>query len=771
MFLINEYDSSKDCKTLDHSEQVFHDAMDLGDGYFHVKNPAGQDYDIEHKTNNSFFEEFLPSYIKSIFPEYPSYREDDEKLIATDMLSSFDQLVMLKLNEYSIAVARAALRFTDTPVYFMDERATWFLGESPNLHINEMPTETENTMFLVGPMGETYANDGLGGNKKCDISIFHSVFLLQWMLNGKNISDMKYFMLPIKNTVAGIGGLLSIVQKIVKFVENLPIDLKIVYGEKKLGKFKLDELQKYFNIDFESDGYAPENTIDISEETQFAFTTWQMCRIPSVFDTAIIRDTFKGHMDEYFDAVLGGKKTLGLLIRGTDYKKVGFDNSGKSNGRSQSSVEDMIPTVKEWLKKDGYDIIFLATEDLDILNTMRGEFGKKVIAIAQERHSSSELKDGQLLNDFEKEIYSPKEYDNRVMETTVNYFYALYILSKCTSFLCSGQNNGWDSVRGLNCGKFLRCAKFISGKLEETSPNAPKENVRSDLRTISIEGCDKIGEGAFGTVYKLWDNFVVKTFRDDIPFEYVDQERALSRFSLIHDVPTAIPFDVVNVDGCLGIVYEMLNTDSLGSILMNSPENREDYINLYADLMRKLHSTAVNDDIVPSVNDRYHEYADKAASYYTKEELNLIHEFIDSTPSPKTMLHGDLHTKNILVQKGELFIIDMAEVCYGHPIFDLASMALVMDGSIGDFALPTTGMTAEVCSEVWDSLLKKYFKTEDEEVLAARKNMINLYKLLRAGVVQVALPELPDNIKQNIVNNVKEHLIPLIGKLPELTLY
>lgn len=128
-----------------------------------------------------------------------------------------------------------------------------------------------------------------------------------------------------------------------------------------------------------------------------------------------------------------------------------------------ATVPQMLPTIHQWMDEDQYDSIFLATEDKDILEQMKTAFGKKVIAVAQERHSVSELKKDQILSDLEKNIYSEEEYDKMIEDTTVNYFYALYMLSRCDSFLCSGKCNGWDIVNEFNKGKFLRSYKFHVG--------------------------------------------------------------------------------------------------------------------------------------------------------------------------------------------------------------------------------------------------------------------------------------------------------------------
>lgn len=94
---------------------------------------------------------------------------------------------------------------------------------------------------------------------------------------------------------------------------------------------------------------------------------------------------------------------------------------------------------------------------------MKTEFGKKIIAVAQERHRVSDFRPGQIISELEKETIDPDKLDEMIEDTTINYFYALYMLSRCDSFMCSGQCNGWDVVNDFNDGKFQRCYKFSVG--------------------------------------------------------------------------------------------------------------------------------------------------------------------------------------------------------------------------------------------------------------------------------------------------------------------
>ena len=86
-----------------------------------------------------------------------------------------------------------------------------------------------------------------------------------------------------------------------------------------------------------------------------------------------------------------------------------------------------------------------------------------VIAISQERHRVSDFTDVKLISELEKKEDSGAEYEAKLEDNTVNYFYALYLLSKCKSFMVSGQCHGWTVVNSFNKDKFLRKYKFQVG--------------------------------------------------------------------------------------------------------------------------------------------------------------------------------------------------------------------------------------------------------------------------------------------------------------------
>lgn len=222
------------------------------------------------------------------------------------------------------------------------------------------------------------------------------------------------------------------------------------------GKFPRSMVEKYFAVDIWDPEANEENTLMVPNLV-ILYKTKFYVNLRASLDVDSIAPGFREEMDEYYDAVLGGKKTLGILIRGTDYI-----SSGLWGIRKMATVEQMTPKIHQWMEEYGYEKLFLATEDADILAAMRKEFGKKLIALSQKRLTVSNLRTGQIISEYEKET-GGEDYNAKLEDTTINYFYALYILSRCDAFLCSGQCNGWDNVLSLNDGRFERSYKFTVG--------------------------------------------------------------------------------------------------------------------------------------------------------------------------------------------------------------------------------------------------------------------------------------------------------------------
>ena len=99
--------------------------------------------------------------------------------------------------------------------------------------------------------------------------------------------------------------------------------------------------------------------------------------------------------------------------------------------------------------------------------------------------------------------------------------------------------------------------------------------VRKAYRVISVEGCEAIGQGANGKVYRIDPDTIVKVYLNPDALPEIHRERELARLAFVAGVPTAIPYDVVRIEGGgYGSVFELLNATSYAKLLIRGEKRR-----------------------------------------------------------------------------------------------------------------------------------------------------------------------------------------------------
>ena len=264
--------------------------------------------------------------------------------------------------------------------------------------------------------------------------------------------------------------------------------------------------------------------------------------------------------------------------------------------------------------------------------------------------------------------------------------------------------------------------------------------VEKAYRTLSIEGCEAIGRGANGTVYRIDRDTVVKVYHSADCLPDVQRERELARKALVLGIPTAIPYDVVQVGESYGSVFELLNSRSFSKLIAADPDGMDTYVDLYVDLMQKMHSTHVKPGDMPEMKAVALGWVEFLRDYLPPEQAEKLVALVTAVPERDTMLHGDYHTNNIVMQNDEVLIIDMDTLCVGHPIFELASMYLgfVAFGEVDpNVTLSFLKLPHETAVRFWKKALAKYLGTQDPEAVRAveeKAMVIGYARLMRRTI-------------------------------------
>ena len=153
-------------------------------------------------------------------------------------------------------------------------------------------------------------------------------------------------------------------------------------------------------------------------------------------------------------------RLLELAAKARKYEDADEENKAEVEDDSLSALFrslDPVPSLSREIRRCILSEEEIADDASPALKRIRRQ-----IALSQERIKLSDLRENELISTYEKE-HSEGMYEEKLEDTTINYFYALYMLSKCDSFVCSGRCNGSDIVLSLNNGRFSNCYKFSVG--------------------------------------------------------------------------------------------------------------------------------------------------------------------------------------------------------------------------------------------------------------------------------------------------------------------
>ena len=289
--------------------------------------------------------------------------------------------------------------------------------------------------------------------------------------------------------------------------------------------------------------------------------------------------------------------------------------------------------------------------------------------------------------------------------------------------------------------------------------------VEKAYQRMSVEGCEFIAKGANGAVYRYDDETILKTYfaKDALP--EIKQERENARKAFVLGINTAIPYGIVRVDDGYGTVTELLNAVSVTKMIRKNPDDLSEAAKYYIDMLKSIHAIKVEDGEVPDMKETALAWADFVAPHLPEEQGKKLRDLIEAVPKRNTLMHGDYHTNNIMVQNGEPLLIDMDTLCMGHPVFELGSMFNAFVGyaeldhqNMMDFF----GYSFETAGKFWDMALKMYLGTEDEAVCqsVAEKAMIVGYtRMLRRAIRRPQEADSPAKIAR-----CKEMLAQLLAK-------
>ena len=339
---------------------------------------------------------------------------------------------------------------------------------------------------------------------------------------------------------------------------------------------------------------------------------------------------------------------------------------------------------------------------------------------------------------------------------------------------------GIEYISSAGLRVLLKIIRNTSLKIVEVSPDVydildmtgfvELMDVQKAYRVISVDGCEVIGQGANGKVYRIDDETIVKVYKNPDALPEIQRERELARTAFVLGIPTAIPYDVVRVGEGYGSVFELLNAKSFAKLLNDGVKTVDEIAELSVNLLKLIHGTEVKEGTLPEMKDQIMKWVTFLDGHLPAEQYDKLYSLVDAVPVSNMMMHGDCHIKNIMLMNGETLLIDMDTICTGNPIFELAQLhnAYVGFSEIDNEHIKSfLGIDYVTSNNLWHKILSLYLETDDEERIQevnSKAMLIGTARIMRRAIRRLGEEELA--AKQIEVS--RKHIEELLPKIDSL---
>ena len=295
--------------------------------------------------------------------------------------------------------------------------------------------------------------------------------------------------------------------------------------------------------------------------------------------------------------------------------------------------------------------------------------------------------------------------------------------------------------------------------------------VNKALKRIDVTGKKIIGKGANGVIYRIDNDTIVKVYNEADTLDHIKAEHDMSRTAFILGIPTAIPFGIVKVGKRYGSIFELINAKTFAELLQEDPSQTEFVARQTVELAKTLHETDAPLGI-PRHSDVARQWLAEAKGSFDAEHFAKLTALIEAIPETDTMLHGDLHIKNIMQYEDEALLIDMDTLCAGHPIYELACIYNAYEGfGICDPNVFKNFLSVDesVVKPLLHRILELYLDTDDENRINEVKEKASVIGLLRVlrRVIRIGEQDTPEG--KRLIEECRDRIVLAVDHLDTLT--
>ncbi|MCR5346873.1 MAG: anti-sigma factor antagonist [Fretibacterium sp.] len=291
--------------------------------------------------------------------------------------------------------------------------------------------------------------------------------------------------------------------------------------------------------------------------------------------------------------------------------------------------------------------------------------------------------------------------------------------------------------------------------------------VSRGMKDISGRDVRKLGGTSSLTIYRMDNDTLLKVYSSEKSLEAIEQERKYAQIAFMSGIPTIIAYDVVMYKGKYGMLYELVQVDTVSSIMSSSPEELGQFAVEMGKLLKVVHSSEPDPGVLPETQTLYEGWAQKMERWLQPEEKEALNRLIQAIPPADTVVYGNFYGRSVFVQGAELLLINMAGISCGNPVFDLGTVYMYYVNEPQQVVKNMTGLDPDEAKKFWDVMVRTYFDTNDDNVIQKHEEVIRAAALLRATVTP-AMGSMQAEEIERLVGQARSKVFPEIDQLAAL---